>query len=767
MKHFSPSLLDCLRSTLKVCPHVCTDHLLRGTRVHPTLQVAGPERFTSLTTHGSWNVSSMFVVPFPLTPRCTLRSPRVLHTAYIGTSMKPACTVVVQDSAAGTGTLTMMRADGALDDACIDAGGAGARVLTLSFKGHGAEHTSKSGKSLGGAQQRLHGTRPKSCGCRCLRIDVAPLITFLIRPLYATVHARWIGALAETIPRAGEVPQPARLCVLFWIVSSRKAFPQGAPELCITSGKSGCSIKPNIRDAGRFAVQQTVPSVKSAVFALRGLVFPASGVVSPPWEDGMQAVVHQLQQGTSSAGSSEIFLSDPYAKQSPTQQSLRDAELNRSKPQVLVIISPIHPKGPLRYFSQTPTQHNLPRISVLEHPLPLEATRPLLDVFLCDFSPRHFFFLDTSAFQAAFDAHPPVAPALLHAMYLWATRLSSKAASAWHLSEAQLLTLTTNHLAHAVATPHAHTTLQIIQAAVLLSLYYLDAGRLVEGRYHCAGATSLAFSARLHQLGAAPRAPMPPFVFAPVAQDPSRGREQVDAFWSVVILNNYWVAVSGMPSSIPAGPSITTPWAPTPGEDESVGDRTDPTTLLVQASILLERTIVFSMRDSALEPDAPELWALDARLEAFRGALPTTPVPSPSPSAGPGSDEHALVTHALVGASLARLHAPHAHLGGAKCLAAAQRIATLLNGAAWDPTSPVKADPILGPLLSALADVCITHLALPTAAANLNTLLAALTALAPGSALVQQCLASTQQRYHLAHGQSASVSVSVSAFPHL
>ncbi|KAJ7470736.1 hypothetical protein FB451DRAFT_1368507, partial [Mycena latifolia] len=33
MKHFSPSLLDCLRSTLKVCPHVCTDHLLRGTRV--------------------------------------------------------------------------------------------------------------------------------------------------------------------------------------------------------------------------------------------------------------------------------------------------------------------------------------------------------------------------------------------------------------------------------------------------------------------------------------------------------------------------------------------------------------------------------------------------------------------------------------------------------------------------------------------------------------------------------------------------------------
>ncbi|KAJ7492438.1 hypothetical protein FB451DRAFT_1358570 [Mycena latifolia] len=80
---------------------------------------------------------------------------------------------------------------------------------------------SKSGKSLGGAQQRLHGTRPKSCGCRCLRIDVAPLITFLIRPLYATVHARWIGALAETIPRAGEVPQPARLCVLFWIVVFR------------------------------------------------------------------------------------------------------------------------------------------------------------------------------------------------------------------------------------------------------------------------------------------------------------------------------------------------------------------------------------------------------------------------------------------------------------------------------------------------------------------------------------------------------------------
>ncbi|KAJ7467687.1 hypothetical protein FB451DRAFT_1178059 [Mycena latifolia] len=463
---------------------------------------------------------------------------------------------------------------------------------------------------------------------------------------------------------------------------------------------------------------------------------PQSGVISPPQEDGMQAMVHQLQ-GTSSAWSSEVFLSDPYAKQIPTQQSVWDS------PAELVVAAGVgnnfrYSAQRPRYFSQTPLQHSPPRSCIFLNWLKPEMSIVIsiiqsqcsLDIFLLHFSPRHFFFLDSSPFQQAFDAHPPISP-LLHAMYLSASRLSSKAASELLLSEAQLLARTGDHLARAVGACHAHAILQIIQAAVLLSLYYLDAGRLVEGRYHCAGATSLAFSAGLHQLGAAPRALTPPFVFAPVAQDTSREREHIAAFWSVVLLNNYLVVAAGVPSSIPTDPSITTTlWVTkSSAADETAGD--DSATLLVQASILLERTIVliFSLVPllrirpplTVRAPDAPELWALDALLEALRGHL-----------ANASTDERALVAHALVNAALVRLHAPHAHL--AKCLTAAHCVAARF--AVWDPTRN-KADPILGPLLSVLADVCIAHLALPTAVADLHTILAALTALAPGSVLLR------------------------------
>lgn len=46
----------------------------------------------------------------------------------------------------------------------------------------------------------------------------------------------------------------------------------------------------------------------------------------------------------------------------------------------------------------------------------------------------------------------------------------------------------------------------------------------------------------------------------PVPPDVTRAKEMVDAFWSVVTLNNYWVAAFGVPSSIPRDVSIRTPW---------------------------------------------------------------------------------------------------------------------------------------------------------------------------------------------------------------
>ncbi|KAJ7718400.1 hypothetical protein DFH07DRAFT_761577 [Mycena maculata] len=36
--------------------------------------------------------------------------------------------------------------------------------------------------------------------------------------------------------------------------------------------------------------------------------------------------------------------------------------------------------------------------------------------------------------------------------------------------------------------------------------------------------------------------------------------ERVNAFWSVVILDNFWVVANGSPTSIPYGINIDTPW---------------------------------------------------------------------------------------------------------------------------------------------------------------------------------------------------------------
>lgn len=186
-----------------------------------------------------------------------------------------------------------------------------------------------------------------------------------------------------------------------------------------------------------------------------------------------------------------------------------------------------------------------------------------MDIFLRSVIKDRFFFLDASEFHHAALLPLPYGPptALLNAMYLWASRFNRTANG-----QDDFLALAVHHLALEVAAIQTFQPplriLQIIQASVLLSVYYLEAGLLVEGKYHCAGATSLAFSAGLHRIGSSSPAPHLPFLNSSLAVPPdiARAKEMVDAFWSVVTLNNYWVAVSGTPSSILWGPSITTPW---------------------------------------------------------------------------------------------------------------------------------------------------------------------------------------------------------------
>lgn len=192
-----------------------------------------------------------------------------------------------------------------------------------------------------------------------------------------------------------------------------------------------------------------------------------------------------------------------------------------------------------------------------------------MDIFFHHFSRHQFFFLDRTQFEKSATSRPDLLPrGLLNAVALWANRVSVNtipiADSTY--SEDELLAGTVYHVAREITAVEAspQRMLYMIQAEVLLSLYYLDSGHLLEGNYHRAGATSLAFSAGLHQLGSSTQGRYAPSVFLdtriPVQMDNLSKREMIDCFWSVVILNNYCVAASDVPSSIPRDVPISTPW---------------------------------------------------------------------------------------------------------------------------------------------------------------------------------------------------------------
>jgi hypothetical protein len=123
-------------------------------------------------------------------------------------------------------------------------------------------------------------------------------------------------------------------------------------------------------------------------------------------------------------------------------------------------------------------------------------------------------------------------------------------------SEEELLARTVHHVALDIAVGGTlpQRMLHMIQTEVLLSLYYLDYGRLLEANYHSAGATSLVFISGLHQLGASSLQNIP------IQMGANLRVEMINAFWSVLLINNYCVAASNTPSSMPYDAPISTPW---------------------------------------------------------------------------------------------------------------------------------------------------------------------------------------------------------------
>ncbi|KAJ7358122.1 hypothetical protein DFH08DRAFT_1042966 [Mycena albidolilacea] len=376
-----------------------------------------------------------------------------------------------------------------------------------------------------------------------------------------------------------------------------------------------------------------------------------------------------------------------------------------------------------------------------------------LDLFLHYFSRHPFFFLDPTQFQQTALLPDLLPRSLIVAVALWATHVSENPRAESTYPEEELLARTVHHVARDIATGDAlpQRMLHMIQTEVLLSLYYLDYGRLLEANYHRAGATSLVFISGLHQFGTSSQNLVVQGGHIPIQMGASLRMEMINAFWSVLLINNYCVAASNTPSSMPYDAPITTPWptdfpnvAPSSvlflDEDGVAGH--SPLTLLTKSSIQLERTMSFTARNSCAGLPLPsEFWAIETRLERFRSRLPPVDIGHPT-------DQISLVTHAFVNGAILCLHSPYINVyaeARSKCLTAASCVAVRLANACLAEWEII--DPILGPLLSAIADVLIASLTLPQASTDLQVILSAMQTLARRSPLVLRYLTVTQHQY--------------------
>ncbi|KAF7360720.1 hypothetical protein MVEN_00803900 [Mycena venus] len=299
---------------------------------------------------------------------------------------------------------------------------------------------------------------------------------------------------------------------------------------------------------------------------------------------------------------------------------------------------------------------------------------------------------------------------LLNVIYLWACILTPSASSGPYTEDFFLNSALQNvfqDIADIFSFPHL--ALHTIQAEVLLSYYYLHSARPTEGRYHSASAMSLALNAGLHLLGAptqepCPSFPLPAIHLAPLSDARERA-ERVNAFWATWILNNYWVAMDGSPSSIPSGVSINTPWSEGIGDGPTIskflngGEQQDnfrPTSLLAKASTLLERVIALTHQRSGR--DSSVFTAFSTRLQAFQSSLPPLP-----------GGKTLVVTYALTDIAILRLHAPFSRISDTShvaALAAAGRIVSNLEAVHVDE----EVQPILGALAGTVCSVYIEEL---------------------------------------------------------
>ncbi|KAF7290767.1 hypothetical protein MIND_01317600 [Mycena indigotica] len=363
-----------------------------------------------------------------------------------------------------------------------------------------------------------------------------------------------------------------------------------------------------------------------------------------------------------------------------------------------------------------------------------ELTSALIHCFLDKFREDHFFYLP----EMSINNSSETLRSLSITVILWATYLGADSI----YPEERLLALAVSNAARDSTTlDHAsnhQTSIQLIQTHILLSLYFLDHAIFMQGRHHCGIATSLAFGIGLHHLNAQLYAgPVPPqFLRNMGSRTPSLATSTDEltmlskAFWAVVTLNHYWVAITGTPSHLPfdAIPVIST-HQPTNNMDH----------ILTQASICLQRIVAFTAT-AGYPPPEDDSRAFADELEAFTNTV-LLPV-------GNRGGPTLTLSHLFIHAAVLQLHAPysnHSMTSNTKCWAAGEHMLACLAHMTTEQTA--SADIIIAPLLAVFAEF---YLKTPNASttANVQRILAALDAFSKSkgerSTLIRICIANIQ-----------------------
>ncbi|KAK1921689.1 hypothetical protein DB88DRAFT_443137, partial [Papiliotrema laurentii] len=174
----------------------------------------------------------------------------------------------------------------------------------------------------------------------------------------------------------------------------------------------------------------------------------------------------------------------------------------------------------------------------------------LLDCFLA----HSRLFLEMSIprfrYRMTFTDKRRPAPALLYAMYLWATRMTNSpkvSPMEQHFFEASCRALD-------VSSSNADRLIDCMRAAMLLSCYSYSSGRYHEGWILCGMAVRMILSTGLHQIRSCVYAPEPP-------RDPFLRGKTVDAdrSWSILAVERTGALATGFPCGI-ADADIITPF---------------------------------------------------------------------------------------------------------------------------------------------------------------------------------------------------------------